>query len=121
MVEEEISAGQQSGSPEAEEPSEEESAPTPTTEEAPPLEEEPKVAKREKEKRRRRTRPRLTALQAAVLETIRERAQRPRAIQHIIQSAGGALIPRNDIIRCLNQLKRKGLVEKVTKKAWKAK
>lgn len=85
-------------------------------EEAPPVEE---VAK-EKEKTKR-DRLRLSVLQAAVLETIRERPQRPRAIQTIIRGAGGVDIPRNEVIRSLNELKEKGLVEKTTAKAWRAK
>jgi len=85
-------------------------------EEAPPVEE---VAK-EKEKTKR-DRLRLSVLQAAVLETIRERPQRPRAIQTIIRGAGGVDIPRNEVVRSLNELKEKGLVEKTTAKAWRAK
>jgi 3-oxoacyl-ACP reductase-like protein len=85
-------------------------------EEAPPVEE---MAK-EKEKTKR-DRLRLSVLQAAVLETIRERPQRPRAIQTIIRGAGGVDIPRNEVIRSLNELKEKGLVEKTTAKAWRAK
>lgn len=85
-------------------------------EEAPPVEE---MAK-EKEKTKR-DRLRLSVLQAAVLETIRERAQRPRAIQTIIRGAGGVDIPRNEVVRSLNELKEKGLVEKTTAKAWRAK
>ena len=85
-------------------------------EEAPPVEE---VAK-EKEKTKR-DRLRLSVLQAAVLETIRERPQRPRAIQTIIRGTGGVDIPRNEVIRSLNELKEKGLVEKTTAKAWRAK
>jgi hypothetical protein len=85
-------------------------------EEAPPAEETAK----EKEKTKR-DRLRLSVLQAAVLETIRERPQRPRAIQTIIRGAGGVDIPRNEVIRSLNELKEKGLVEKTTTKAWRAK
>jgi len=85
-------------------------------EEAQPVEE---MAK-EKEKTKR-DRLRLSVLQAAVLETIRERPQRPRAIQTIIRGAGGVDIPRNEVIRSLNELKEKGLVEKTTAKAWRAK
>jgi hypothetical protein len=83
---------------------------------AAPVEETPK----EKEKTKR-DRLHLSVLQAAVLETIRERPQRPRAIQTIIRGAGGVDIPRNEVIRCLNELKGKGLVEKTTAKAWQAK
>ncbi len=74
-----------------------------------------------KGKQIKKTRAKLTVLQAAVFETIRERPQRPRAIQTIISSAGGVEIPRNEIIRSLNELRDKGLVDKVTTKAWQAK
>jgi hypothetical protein len=69
----------------------------------------------------KRDRLHLSVLQAAVLETIRERPQRPRAIQTIIRGAGGVDIPRNEVVRSLNELKEKGLVEKATAKAWRAK
>ena len=45
----------------------------------------------------------------------------PVAIQTIIRGAGGVDIPRNEIIRSLNELRDKGLVDKVTAKAWQAK
>lgn len=93
------------------------SAPAAKAEEGAPAVEE--VAK-EKE-RTKRDRAHLSVLQAAVLETIRERPQRPRAIQTIIRGAGGVDIPRNEVIRSLNELKDKGLVEKTTAKAWRAK
>lgn len=80
-----------------------------------PIEEEPKPKKASKK------RAKLSVLQAAVLETIRERPQRPRAIQTIIRGTGGVDIPRNEIIRSLNELRQKGLVDKVTTKAWQAK
>ncbi len=80
-----------------------------------PEEEEPKG------KTTKKARAKLTVLQAAVFETIRERPQRPQAIQTIIRSAGGVDIPRNEIIRSLNELRDKGLVDKVTAKAWQAK
>jgi len=126
MSEKDTPTGQPDSSPPSEMPEEAEEASetTPASaaeEKEVPSEEEALPEEKPEKKEKRRPRVRLTALQAAVLEAIRERAQRPRAIQHIIQSAGGVLIPRNDIIRCLNELKRKGLVEKVTKKAWKAK
>ncbi len=85
----------------------------------------PSAPAKEKTKRREQKsskgRARLTVLQAAVLETIRERAQRPRAIRTIIRGVGGVDIPQNEIIRSLNELKEKGLVDKVTTKAWQAK
>ncbi len=84
---------------------------------AAPAKEKPK----RKEQASSRGRTRLTVLQAAVLETIRERAQRPRAIRTIISGVGGVDIPQNEIIRSLNELKEKGLVDKVTTKAWQAK
>lgn len=84
------------------------------------VDEEPEEEK-PKSKTRKKTRAKLTVLQAAVFETIRERPQRPRAIQTIIRSAGGVDIPRNEIIRSLNELRDKGLVDKVTAKAWQAK
>ncbi len=82
---------------------------------------EPKKEKTPKEKKAPKKRAKLTVLQAAVLETIRERPQRPRAIQTIIRGIGGVEVPRNEIIRSLNELKGKGLVDKVTTKAWQAK
>ena len=84
-------------------------------EDEPIEEDEPKAKKRSK------TRAKLSVLQAAVLETIRERPQRPRAIQTIIRGTGGVDIPRNEIVRSLNELRDKGLVDKVTTKAWQAK
>ena len=91
------------------------------TEEAEEIEEPPvKVDKKSKEKKVSKKRAKLSVLQAAGLETIRERPQRPRAIQTIIYSAGGVEIPRNEIIRSLNELREKGLVEKVTAQAWPA-
>jgi len=92
-------------------------APTGEAEEAAPSIEEPA---KEKEKAKR-DRLHLSVLQAAVLETIRDRPQRPRAIQTIIRGAGGVEIPRNEVVRSLNELKEKGLVEKTTAKAWRAK
>jgi hypothetical protein len=92
-------------------------APTAKAQEETPL---PEEAPKEKEKTKR-DRAHLSVLQAAVLETIRERPQRPRAIQTIIRGAGGVDIPRNEVIRSLNELKEKGLVEKTTAKAWRAK
>jgi hypothetical protein len=80
----------------------------------------PKKRKKQKEKTPRK-RVKLTVLQAAVLETIRERPQRPQAIQTIIRGVGGIEIPRNEIIRSLNELRKKGLVEKISTKAWQAK
>jgi hypothetical protein len=85
------------------------------------IEEEPEEEEKPKRKATKKTRAKLTVLQAAVFETIRERPQRPRAIQTIIRSAGGVDIPRNEIIRSLNELRNKGLVDKVTAKAWQAK
>ena len=85
------------------------------------VEEEPEEEEKPKRKTTKKTRAKLTVLQAAVLETIRERPQRPRAIQTIIRSVGGVDIPRNEIIRSLNELRGKGLVDKVTAKAWQAK
>ena len=84
------------------------------------MEEAPVKEKKPKRKKGAKKRAKLSALQAAVLETVRERSQRPRAIQTIIFSAGGVDIPRNEIIRSLNELREKGLVEKVTAKAWQA-
>lgn len=84
------------------------------------VDEEPEEEK-PKGKPTKKSRAKLTVLQAAVFETIRERPQRPRAIQTIIRSAGGVDIPRNEIIRSLNELRDKGLVDKVTAKAWQAK
>ncbi|MFW9984592.1 MAG: hypothetical protein ACFFCB_07680, partial [Candidatus Odinarchaeota archaeon] len=84
------------------------------------VDEEPEEEK-PKGKPTKKSRAKLTVLQAAVFETIRERPQRPRAIQTIIRSAGGVDIPRNEIIRSLNELRDKGLVDKVTTKAWQAK
>ena len=81
----------------------------------------PKEKPKPKEKKPSKTRKRLTVLQAAVLETIRDRPQRPRAIQTIIRGVGGVEIPRNDIVRSLNELKKKGLVDKISGKAWQAK
>lgn len=98
--------------------------PTPSTPPEPkPETEEEKPPTKEKQKRKEKTkrRAKLTVLQAAVLETIRERPQRPQAIQTIIRGVGGVDVPRNEIIRSLNELKQKGLVDKVTSKAWQAK
>ncbi|MFW9934313.1 MAG: hypothetical protein ACFFDU_02110 [Candidatus Thorarchaeota archaeon] len=80
-------------------------------------------AKKEKAKGKKvsKERTKLSVLQAAVLETIRDRPQRPRAIQTIIRGAGGVEVPRNEILRSLNELREKGLVDKVTTKAWQAK
>ena len=105
--------------PEKDAKSEESAEPT-TTETTSKLVEE-KPPEKEKPKRKVKKRLKLTVLQAAVLETIRERPQRPRAIQTIIRGVGGVDVPRNDIIRSLTELKEKGLVEKVTTKAWQAK
>lgn len=88
-----------------------------------PLDEREEAPAKEKKPKKRRVskkRAKLSVLQAAVLETVRERPQRPRAIQTIIFSAGGVDVPRNEIIRSLNELREKGLVEKVTAKAWQA-
>jgi hypothetical protein len=85
------------------------------------LDEELIEKKKTKRKKPSKKREKLTVLQAAVLETVRERPQRPRAIQTIIHSAGGVEIPRNEIIRSLNELRDKGLVDKVSAKAWQAK
>jgi NCAIR mutase (PurE)-related protein len=84
------------------------------------MEEAPVKEKKSKKKKVSKKRAKLSVLQAAVLETVRERPQRPRAIQTIIFSAGGVDIPRNEIIRSLNELREKRLVEKVTSKAWQA-
>jgi len=85
------------------------------------IKEEPAEKKKPKGKKESKTRAKLSVLQAAVLETIREQPQRPRAIQTIIRGTGGIDIPRNEIIRSLNELREKGLVDKVTTKAWQAK
>jgi hypothetical protein len=85
------------------------------------IEEEPVEKEKPKGKKESKKRAKLSVLQAAVLETIREQPQRPRAIQTIIRGTGGISIPRNDIIRSLNELRKKGLVDKVTTKAWQAK
>ncbi|MFX1562624.1 MAG: hypothetical protein ACFFDP_04880 [Promethearchaeota archaeon] len=85
------------------------------------VEEKPSGKEKSKQKEKPKTRAKLTVLQAAVLETIRERPQRAQAIQTIIRGVGGVEIPRNEIIRSLNELKEKGLVEKVSAKAWQAK
>ena len=69
----------------------------------PPAPAKEKTKRREQKSSRGRTR--LTVLQAAVLETIRERAQRPRAIRTIIRGVGGVDIPQNEIVRSLNELK----------------
>jgi len=90
-------------------------------EEADDIDEEPEEEEKPKRKTTKKTRTKLTVLQAAVFETIRERPQRPGAIQTIIRGAGGVDIPRNEIIRSLNELRDKGLVDKVTAKAWQAK
>ncbi len=88
-----------------------------STEEAPPAAKEKPKRKEEKPSKGR---TRLTVLQAAVLETIRERAQRPGAIRTIIRGVGGVDVPQNEIVRSLNELKEKGLADKVTAKAWQA-
>jgi hypothetical protein len=85
------------------------------------VDEEPEEVEKPKRKKTKKTRAKLTVLQAAVFETIRERPQRPRAIQTIIRGAGGVDIPRNEIIRSLNELRDKGLIDKVSAKAWQAK
>ena len=85
------------------------------------FEDEPVEDTKSKRKKSSKKRAKLTVLQAAVLETIRERPQRPRAIQTIIRGTGGVDIPRTEIIRSLNELRNKGLVDKVTTKAWQAK
>ena len=85
------------------------------------IEEEPVEKEKPKGKKESKKRAKLSVLQAAVLETIREQPQRPRAIQTIIRGTGGIEIPRNEIIRSLNELREKGLVDKVTTKAWQAK
>lgn len=79
------------------------------------------VIEDERGKKDSKKRGKLTVLQAAVLETIRERPQRPRAIQTIIRGTGGVDVPRNEIIRSLNELREKGLVAKISTKAWQAK
>ncbi|MFX0169015.1 MAG: hypothetical protein ACFE89_06580 [Candidatus Hodarchaeota archaeon] len=106
--------------PEPEEPTEMEPVPGDLEEEADEAEKASVKEKKSKRKRAPKKRTKLSVLQAAVLETIRERPQRPRAIQTIIFSAGGVDIPRNEVIRSLNELREKGLVEKVTAKAWQA-
>jgi hypothetical protein len=83
--------------------------------------EESAKKKKAKGKKVSKERTKLSVLQAAVLETIRDRPQRPRAIQTIIRGAGGVEVPRNEILRSLNELREKGLVDKVTTKAWQAK
>ncbi len=85
------------------------------------IKEEPVEKEKPKGKKESKKRAKLSVLQAAVLETIREQPQRPRAIQTIIRGTGGIDIPRNEIIRSLNELRQKGLVDKVTTKAWQAK
>ncbi len=86
-----------------------------------PVVEEVSPKKKKRKEKAPRKRLKLTVLQAAILETIRERPQRPRAIQTIIQGVGGVEIPRNEIIRSLNELREKGLVEKISTKAWQTK
>jgi hypothetical protein len=85
------------------------------------IKEEPVEKEKPKGKKVSKKRAKLSVLQAAVLETIREQPQRPRAIQTIIRGTGGIDIPRNEIIRSLNELREKGLIDKVTTKAWQAK
>jgi hypothetical protein len=106
--------------PEPEEPKDVAPKPEEVEEPLDEMEEAPVKEKKSKKKKVSKKRAKLSVLQAAVFETIRERAQRPRAIQTIIFSAGGVDIPRNEIIRSLNELRKKGLVEKVTAKAWQA-
>lgn len=103
---------------ESPEPKKKEKEPPVTEEEVDEEIEEPQEEKPKRKKGKKRAK--LTVLQAVVLETIRDSPQRPRAIQTIIRGTGGVNIPRNDIIRSLNELKNKGLVEKVTTKAWQA-
>jgi outer membrane biosynthesis protein TonB len=107
-------------STEPEKPTKEEAKPEDIEEPLDEMEEPPVEEKKPKRKKATKKRAKLSVLQAAVLETIRERPQRPRAIQTIISSAGGVDIPRNEIIRSLNELRDKGLVEKITAKAWQA-
>jgi len=98
--------------------------PTPSTTpktKAGTVEEKPFEKEKPKRKEKPKSRAKLTVLQAAVLETIRERPQRAQAIQTIIRGVGGVEVPRNEIIRSLNELKEKGLIEKVSAKAWQAK
>ncbi|MFX1318668.1 MAG: hypothetical protein ACFE9D_02935 [Promethearchaeota archaeon] len=97
------------------------STPDKEDEELEDFEDEPVEDTKSKGKKSSKKRAKLTVLQAAVLETIRERPQRPRAIQTIIQGTGGVDVPRNEIIRSLNELRDKGLADKVTTKAWQAK
>jgi hypothetical protein len=85
------------------------------------VEEEPIEEEKPSQTKSSKKRAKLSVLQAAVYESIRERPQRPRAIQTIIRGTGGVDIPRNEIIRSLNELREKGLVDKVTTKAWQAK
>jgi hypothetical protein len=106
--------------PEAKEP-EKETAPSEPMEEVLDEEDEEPLEEEEPKKKGSKKRAKLSVLQAAVLETIRERPQRPRAIQTIIRGTGGVDVPRNEIIRSLNELRAKGLVDKVTTKAWQAK
>lgn len=106
--------------PEAEEP-EKEAPPSEPIEEVLDEEDQEPLEEEKPKKKGSKKRAKLSVLQAAVLETIRERPQRPRAIQTIIRGTGGVDVPRNEIIRSLNELQAKGLVEKVTTKAWQAK
>ena len=111
--------------PEPEEPEKEATTPDTSEEKVEAvkkeIKEEPAKKEKPKGKKESKTRAKLSVLQAAVLETIREQPQRPRAIQTIIRGTGGIDIPRNEIIRSLNELLEKGLVDKVTTKAWQAK
>ncbi|MFW9986441.1 MAG: hypothetical protein ACFFDJ_07760 [Candidatus Odinarchaeota archaeon] len=120
MSEEETPSEETPKEPTAEEPEDKPEVLEPE-EDSDDIDEEPIKEKKTKPKKTSKQRAKLTVLQAAVLETVRERPQRPRAIQTIIYSAGGVEIPRNEIIRSLNELRTKGLVDKVSAKAWQAK
>ena len=120
MSEEETPSEETPKEPTAKEPEDESDVIEPEVE-GDDIDEEPIKEKKTKQKKTSKKRAKLTVLQAAVLETVRERPQRPRAIQTIIYSVGGVEIPRNEIIRSLNELRAKGLVDKVSAKAWQAK
>ncbi|MFW9830917.1 MAG: hypothetical protein ACFFD8_04005 [Candidatus Thorarchaeota archaeon] len=122
MAKKEVQPEELPDEPVEEKPDDEEPAePIPDEEIEEDLDDEPVVEEKSKKKKDSKKRAKLTVLQAAVLETIRERPQRPRAIQTIIRGTGGVEVPRNEIIRSLNELKNKGFVEKVSAKAWQAK
>lgn len=100
---------------------EKEAAPSEPADEVIDEEDQEPIEEEKSKKKGAKKRAKLSVLQAAVLETIRDRPQRPRAIQTIIRGTGGVDVPRNEIIRSLNELRAKGLVDKVTTKAWQAK